>query len=118
MTQGSSEGGQFLTIEGTSLDANATVRILVDGVRCVVEDDAITESQINCTTQYKDLAGNTCSDPTSPICDCTDDTDLSTCTVSSVCEDQSNPVCTCYELDGTNTCEFATACADSSDDSC
>ena len=118
MTEGSSEGGQFLTIDGTSLDANSTVRILVDGVRCIVEEGAISESQINCTTQYKDLAGNSCSDPSSPICTCSDPSDLSTCSVSSVCEDQSNPVCTCFELDGGNTCEFAAACADANDNSC
>jgi hypothetical protein len=118
MTAGSAQGGQVLKITGTSLDANATVRILVDGVRCIVAVGAISESEITCTTQYKGLAGNSCSDPSSPICDCADPNDLSTCSVSSVCEDQSNPVCTCFEVDGGNTCEFAAACSDPSDSSC
>jgi hypothetical protein len=108
---GSAEGGQLLTIDGTSLDATNTTYILVDGVQCIVQSRS--ESQVTCMTQYKNLASSACTEA-SPICDCS----TGTCELFAGCNDPNNPVCTCTELDGVKTCAFAAACQAASDDSC
>ena len=111
---GSSEGGQLLTIDGTSLDAANVggLYILVDGVQCNVQ--SVTEERVTCMTQYRDLASSACDDASSPICDCSS----GTCELWEGCNDPHNPVCTCTELDGVRTCEFAPACTDASNGAC
>jgi hypothetical protein len=104
----------MITITGTSLDANSTAYILIDGVQCIVQNDTVTESELKCMTQYKDLAADECSDSSDPICSCVGNV----CTYWEGCNDPNNPVCTCTEVDGVKTCGFALACADSMDNSC